>query len=118
MSARVRLEKRRRSDSAAFRGELEETVILRGEEVLRFCPKVTRCGMGWNSQPRSYARSEPISARWLRHSPGSRKSSKLSSSTSSSECQDRNTAPVAQQVSPLPAAELGQAAAGYAKGVG
>jgi len=39
MSARVRLEKRRRSDSAAFRGEIEETVILRGEEVVAVLPE-------------------------------------------------------------------------------
>jgi hypothetical protein len=39
MSARVRLEKRRRSDSAVFRGELEETVILRGEEVVAVLPE-------------------------------------------------------------------------------
>lgn len=34
MSAAVRLETRRGSDPAAFRGELEETVILRNEEVV------------------------------------------------------------------------------------
>jgi hypothetical protein len=39
MSARVRLETRRRSDSAAFRGELEETVILRDEEVVAVLPE-------------------------------------------------------------------------------
>jgi hypothetical protein len=39
MSARVRLETRRRSDPAAFRGELEETVILRDEEVVAVLPE-------------------------------------------------------------------------------
>jgi hypothetical protein len=39
MSARVRLETRRRSHSAAFRGELEETVILRDEEVVAVLPE-------------------------------------------------------------------------------
>jgi hypothetical protein len=39
MSTRVRLETRRRSDSAAFRGELEETVILRDEEVVAVLPE-------------------------------------------------------------------------------
>ena len=34
MSARVRLQTRHRSDPAAFRGKLEETVILRDEEVV------------------------------------------------------------------------------------
>jgi len=39
MSARVRLETRRRSDSAAFRGEFEETVILRDGEVVAVLPE-------------------------------------------------------------------------------
>ena len=38
MAARVRLETRRLTDSAAFQGELEETVILRdGELVAALC---------------------------------------------------------------------------------
>ena len=39
MSARVRLETRRRSDPAAFRGELKETVILRDEKVVAVLPE-------------------------------------------------------------------------------
>ena len=39
MSARVRLETRRRSDPAAFRGKLEETVILRDGEVVAVLPE-------------------------------------------------------------------------------
>ena len=39
MSARVRLETRRRSDPAAFGGEFEETVVLRDEEVVAVLPQ-------------------------------------------------------------------------------
>jgi len=39
MSAKVRLETRRRSDPAAFGGEFEETVILRDEEVVAVLPQ-------------------------------------------------------------------------------
>lgn len=39
MPARVRLETRRRSDPAVFRGNLEETVILRDEEVVAVLPE-------------------------------------------------------------------------------
>jgi hypothetical protein len=39
MSARVRLAIHRRSDPAAFRGDLEETVILRNEEVVAVLPE-------------------------------------------------------------------------------
>jgi hypothetical protein len=39
MSGRVRLGIRRRSHPAAFQGELEETVILRGDEVVAVLPE-------------------------------------------------------------------------------
>jgi hypothetical protein len=39
MSAKVRLETRHRSDPGAFQGELEETVILRNEEVVAVLPQ-------------------------------------------------------------------------------
>jgi hypothetical protein len=39
MPTRVRLESRRRSDPAAFQGELEETVILRNEDVVAVLPQ-------------------------------------------------------------------------------
>jgi len=39
MSARVRLETRHRNDPTAFRGKLEETVILRDGEVVAVLPE-------------------------------------------------------------------------------
>jgi hypothetical protein len=39
VSSRVRIKTRRCSDAAAFRGQLEETVILRDEEVVAVLPE-------------------------------------------------------------------------------
>jgi len=55
MSARVRLGTRRRSDRAAFQGELEETVILRDNEVVAVLPE---------GDPLRYALQLPLDELW------------------------------------------------------
>jgi hypothetical protein len=55
MPAKVRLRTRRRSDPAAFQGELEETVILRDDEVVAVLPE---------GDPLRYALQLPLDELW------------------------------------------------------
>ena len=55
MPAKVRLGTRRRSDPAAFQGELEETVILRDDEVVAVLPE---------GDPLRYALQLPLDELW------------------------------------------------------
>ena len=55
MPATVRLRTRRRSDPAAFQGELEETVLLRDDEVVAVLPE---------GDPLRYALQLPLDELW------------------------------------------------------
>lgn len=55
MPAKVRLDTRRRSDPAAFQGELQETVILRDDEVVAVLPE---------GDPLRYALQLPLDELW------------------------------------------------------
>ncbi len=55
MPAKVRLDNRRRSDPAAFQGELKETVILRDDEVVAVLPE---------GDPLRYALQLPLDELW------------------------------------------------------